>query len=113
MRRVHIRRSRAHFCANSAEAHSARRSRVSTEEQGFLKNVPRYARVEEKFLIFHLNRPDVLPVGDLGIRNAARTVYGLEALPTPAELEEIADSWRPHRSLGALYLWRSLDNEPA
>jgi DNA-3-methyladenine glycosylase II len=64
------------------------------------------------FLIFHLSRPDVLPVGDLGVRNAARSVYGLEALPTPAELEEIAEPWRPHRSLGALYLWRSLDNEP-
>jgi DNA-3-methyladenine glycosylase II len=67
----------------------------------------------DMFLIFHLNRPDVLPVGDLGVRNAARTVYELEALPTPAELEEIAEPWRPHRSLGALYLWRSLDNEPA
>ena len=65
------------------------------------------------FLIFHLSRPDVLPVGDLGVRNAARAVYGLDALPAPAELEELAEPWRPHRSLGALYLWRSLDNEPA
>jgi DNA-3-methyladenine glycosylase II len=65
------------------------------------------------FLIFHLNRPDVLPVGDLGVRNAARAVYALEELPLPAELEELAEPWRPHRSLGALYLWRSLDNEPA
>ena len=65
------------------------------------------------FLIFHLNRPDVLPVGDLGVRNAARAVYGLEELPLPADLEELAEPWRPHRSLGALYLWRSLDNEPA
>jgi DNA-3-methyladenine glycosylase II len=67
----------------------------------------------DMFLLFHLNRPDVLPVGDLGVRNAARTVYGLEALPTPAELEAIAEPWRPYRSLGALYLWRSLANEPA
>jgi DNA-3-methyladenine glycosylase II len=65
------------------------------------------------FLIFHLGRPDVLPVGDLGVRNAARTAYGLDELPTPAELEALAEPWRPHRSLGALYLWRSLDNEPA
>jgi DNA-3-methyladenine glycosylase II len=64
------------------------------------------------FLIFHLSRPDVLPVGDLGVRNAARAVYDLDTLPTPAELEEIAEPWRPYRSLGALYLWRSLDNEP-
>ena len=64
------------------------------------------------FLIFHLNRPDVLPVGDLGVRNAARAVYDLEQMPTAPELEEIAEPWRPHRSLASLYLWRSLDNEP-
>jgi DNA-3-methyladenine glycosylase II len=67
----------------------------------------------DMFLIFHLNRPDVLPVGDLGVRNAARTVYELDELPIAAELEELAEPWRPHRSLAALYLWRSLDNEPA
>jgi DNA-3-methyladenine glycosylase II len=65
------------------------------------------------FLIFHLQRPDVLPVGDLGVRNAAREVYGLAELPSAAELEEIGAPWKPHRSLGALYLWRSLDNAPA
>jgi DNA-3-methyladenine glycosylase II len=65
------------------------------------------------FLIFHLSRPDVLPVGDLGVRNAARAVYDLDELPIAAELEELAEPWRPHRSLAALYLWRSLDNEPA
>ena len=64
------------------------------------------------FLIFHLQRADVLPVGDLGVRNAAMQVYDLDALPTPAELTELAEPWRPHRSLAALYLWRSLDNEP-
>jgi DNA-3-methyladenine glycosylase II len=67
----------------------------------------------DMFLIFHLGRPDVLPVGDLGVRNAAREVYGLDELPTAAELEAIGEPWRPHRSLAALYLWRSLDNEPA
>jgi len=65
------------------------------------------------FLIFHLHRPDVLPVGDLGVRRAVELAYGLEGLPTPAELEQIAEPWRPHRSLASLYLWRSLDNEPA
>jgi DNA-3-methyladenine glycosylase II len=67
----------------------------------------------DMFLIFHLNRPDVLPVGDLGVRNAARAVYDLKEMPTAAELEELGEPWRPHRSLAALYLWRSLDNEPA
>jgi DNA-3-methyladenine glycosylase II len=64
------------------------------------------------FLIFHLSRPDVLPVGDLGVRNAARAVYDLKEMPTAAELDELGEPWRPHRSVAALYLWRSLDNEP-
>lgn len=64
------------------------------------------------FLIFHLRRPDVLPVGDLGVRRAVQLAYGMEALPTVAELEQIAEPWRPYRSLASLYLWRSLDNEP-
>ena len=66
----------------------------------------------EMFLMFRLQRPDVLPVGDLGVRNAARQVYDLKELPTAAELTELGEPWRPYRSLAALYLWRSLDNEP-
>ena len=65
------------------------------------------------FLIFHLQRPDVLPVGDLGVRNAAKQLYGLDELPKPAELEALGEPWRPYRSLASLYLWRSLDNVPA
>jgi DNA-3-methyladenine glycosylase II len=61
------------------------------------------------FLIFHLGRPDVLPVGDLGIRRAVQAEYGLKELPAPGELGRIAEAWRPHRSLACLYLWRSLD----
>ena len=64
------------------------------------------------FLIFHLGRPDVLPVGDLGIRNAAALAYGLDSPPKPDALRGLAEPWRPHRSLASLYLWRSLDNEP-
>jgi DNA-3-methyladenine glycosylase II len=66
----------------------------------------------DMFLIFHLGRPDVLPVGDLGIRRAVQVNYGLEELPKPAELEAIAEPWRPYRSLASLYLWTSLDNRP-
>jgi DNA-3-methyladenine glycosylase II len=65
------------------------------------------------FLIFHLERPDVLPVGDLGVRAAIRDAYGLEELPAPSEMEAIAAPWRPHRSTAARFLWRSLDNELA
>jgi DNA-3-methyladenine glycosylase II len=67
----------------------------------------------DMFLIFHLGRPDILPVGDLGIRKAAQLAYGLGELPDAKELERIAQPWRPHRSLACLYLWRSLDNAPA
>ena len=65
------------------------------------------------FLMFHLGRPDVMAVGDLGIRRAVMIRYGLPELPTPAELEELAEPWRPHRTLACLYLWRSLDAVPA
>jgi DNA-3-methyladenine glycosylase II len=65
------------------------------------------------FLMFTLHRPDVLPVGDLGVRNGVRAAYGLQAAPTPQELLAIAEPWRPYRTRASLYLWRSLANEPA
>ena len=64
------------------------------------------------FLMFHLQRPDVLPVGDLGIRKAFQSVYGLPALPEATEMERIAEPWRPYRSLACLFLWRSLSAVP-
>jgi DNA-3-methyladenine glycosylase II len=64
------------------------------------------------FLMFHLERPDVLAVGDLGIRRAMELAYGLPELPQPAEMESIAEPWRPFRTLACRYLWRSLQNEP-
>jgi DNA-3-methyladenine glycosylase II len=64
------------------------------------------------FLIFHLGRPDVLPVGDLGVRRAVERAYGLEELPSAEELERLGERWAPYRSLASLYLWESLDNAP-
>lgn len=66
----------------------------------------------QMFLMFHLERPDVLPVGDLGIRRAIERAYGLDGLPQAAAMEEIALPWRPYRTLACRYLWRSLANEP-
>ena len=66
----------------------------------------------DMFLIFHLGRPDVLPVGDLGVRRAAAEAYGLKEYPSPKELTKLAEPWRPFRSLASLYLWRSLDAVP-
>jgi DNA-3-methyladenine glycosylase II len=64
------------------------------------------------FLMFTLGRPDVLAVGDLGIRRAAQRAYGLTALPTPAELTELAEPWSPHRTAACVVLWHSLTNAP-
>ena len=57
-------------------------------------------------LMFSLGRPDVLPVGDYGVRKAARDLYGLASLPKPPELEAIAQRWQPYRSVACWYLWR-------
>ena len=64
------------------------------------------------FMIFELRRPDVLAVGDLGVRRAAERAYGLADLPSAEELAAIAEPWRPHRSAGCLLLWHSLANAP-
>ena len=66
----------------------------------------------EMFLLFHLERPDVLSGGDLGIRKAVQIEYGLEEMPPPAQVLEIGEAWRPHRSLASLYLWESLAAVP-
>jgi DNA-3-methyladenine glycosylase II len=65
------------------------------------------------FLMFALRRPDVLPVGDLGVRMAMKKAYGLTELPTPSEMEKIAASWRPWSSVASWYMWRSLENQGA
>jgi DNA-3-methyladenine glycosylase II len=64
------------------------------------------------FLMFHLGRPDVLPVGDQGIRNAVKSEYRLRKLPDAKRLEKIGRPWRPYRTLACLFLWSSLDNQP-
>ena len=65
------------------------------------------------FLMFALRRPDVLPVGDLGIRVAMQRPYGLPEAPKPAEMERIAAAWQPWRTAACWYLWRSLDGQAA
>ncbi len=62
------------------------------------------------FLIFALQRHDVLPTGDYGIRAAMKKAYGLKEMPKPDEMEKIAAAWRPYCSVASWYLWRSLDN---
>jgi DNA-3-methyladenine glycosylase II len=66
----------------------------------------------DMFLIWHLHRPDVLPVGDLDIRRCVEKEYGLPGRPGPVDLERIAQPWRPYRSLACLYLWRRAETTP-
>jgi len=65
----------------------------------------------QMFLIFALRRPDVMPSGDLGIRAAVRKAYGYDSLPSPREVERLAEAWRPYRSVAAWYLWRTLEDK--
>jgi DNA-3-methyladenine glycosylase II len=62
----------------------------------------------EMFLMFRLHRPDVLPVGDLGIVNAVQKLYGLRKRPDPKRLVKLGEPWRPYRSVACWYLWQSL-----
>ena len=66
----------------------------------------------EMFLMFRLNRPDVLPVGDLGIVKAVQRAYKLRTAPSPQRLIRIGETWRPYRSVACWYLWASLDTPP-
>jgi len=61
------------------------------------------------FLMFELGRPDVLPTGDMGMRNGMRVAYGLEAMPTSARAREIGAPWAPYRTVGAWYMWRAVE----
>ena len=65
----------------------------------------------EMFLMFRLHRPDVLPVGDLGIVNAVQRLYGLRRRPDPKRLTKLGEPWRPYRSVACWYLWQSLRME--
>lgn len=67
----------------------------------------------QMFLIFALRRPDVLPLGDLGLRTAMQRTYGLAEPPKPAEMAQIAEPWRPYSSVATWYMWRSLDGSAA
>ncbi|HUO73752.1 MAG TPA: DNA-3-methyladenine glycosylase 2 family protein [Solirubrobacteraceae bacterium] len=66
----------------------------------------------QMFLMFHLQRPDVVASGDLGIRRAVMIRYGLDEMPAPAAVDAIAEPWRPYRTLACRFLWRSLDATP-
>ena len=63
----------------------------------------------EMFLMFRLNRPDIFPVGDLGIVKGVQKLFGIKRRPSPRTMERLAEPWRPYRSVAAWYLWRLHD----
>ena len=66
----------------------------------------------EMFLIFALNRLDVFPIDDLGLRNAIRNVYGLRMTPSDRRLDNLSEPWRPYRTIASWYLWAGADGLP-
>jgi len=64
----------------------------------------------DMFLMFGLNRPDVLPVGDLGVQGGMLTYFGLRSLPVPARMQDLARAWQPHRTVASWYMWRVREN---
>ena len=90
-------------------------SRRSTDELVIerLTSVKGFGRwTAEMFLMFRLHRPDVLPVGDLGIVNAIQRLYGLRKRPDARKIAKLGEAWRPYRSVASWYLWQTLRNEP-
>jgi DNA-3-methyladenine glycosylase II len=77
------------------------------EELTQVKGIGRWT--VEMFLMFHLHRPDVLPVGDLGLRRAMETLYNEGAELTKDEMHVIGAAWAPYRTVASWYLWRSLE----
>ena len=65
------------------------------------------------FMIFSLQRPDVLPCGDLGVRKGVQELYNLKTLPKPEEMAALCERWRPYRSVGAWYMWRLMESKGA
>ncbi len=64
----------------------------------------------DMFLIFGLGRPDVLAIGDYGLKAALKTQFKLKELPKPDEIAELCAPWQPYRSIATWYLWRSLES---
>ncbi len=63
-------------------------------------------------LMFHLGRPDILPIGDLGVRKGMQLAYGLAEMPTPKHALEIGAKWAPYRSVGSWYMWQAIEAIP-
>jgi DNA-3-methyladenine glycosylase II len=107
-KRTYIADLAQHFAEGEIPTHRFGRM----EDEAIIESLVRVKGVgrwtAEMFLIFVLNRTDVLPVDDLGLREAVKKAYNLPERPGAAELREIAERWRPWRTIATWYLWRSL-----
>jgi DNA-3-methyladenine glycosylase II len=116
---IGISRSKASYIKNLAEAfltsklQPAEFAKLADEEVAqrliLVKGIGRWTA--DMFLIFALNRWDILPVGDLGVKKAVQIQYQLPELPSVKQLIDIGAAWQPYRSVASWYLWRSLDNK--
>jgi DNA-3-methyladenine glycosylase II len=117
LRGAGLSRQKAEYVHNVAAAFATRTltaaklRRMSDEEvigaATAVKGVGRWTA--EMLLIFCLERPNVWPVDDFGLRKAVRNFFGLTEIPAPAAIRDLADPWRPYRSYATWYLWRSLE----
>jgi DNA-3-methyladenine glycosylase II len=117
LRSVGLSRSKVQYVKNVAEAFTTRRmgprtfARLSDDE--VIERLTEIKGIGEWsahiFLMFALARLDVFPVGDLGLRNAMKRAYHLRGTPSVKRLHKIADAWRPYRTVGSLYLWKTYD----
>lgn len=91
----------------------SRRDLASLEPEAIIERLVQVRGVGrwtvEMLLIFHLGHPDVLPLGDLGIRKGFGRVFGVKRLPSPRTVARRGERWRPYRSIASWYLWRVLD----
>jgi len=117
LRKVGLSRQKTAYVHNVADAFvsgtltAARLRRMSDDEviaaTTSIKGVGRWTA--EMLLIFCLERPDVWPVDDLGLRKAVRDFLNLKEIPPPRDIQDLADPWQPYRSYATWYLWRSLE----
>jgi DNA-3-methyladenine glycosylase II len=66
----------------------------------------------EMLLIFHLGRPNILPVSDFGVRKGFQLAFGKRRMPTPKELAAHGERWHPYRTVASWYLWRASEHLP-
>ena len=117
MRKLGLSRAKTEYIRDlarrTAKGEVAFETLLELEDEAVIEHLTRVKGVgvwtAHMFLMFALERPNVLPVGDLGVKSAIRKAYGLEALPTVPEIEKLAELWHPYCSVATWYLWRSLD----